>query len=202
MALPKEKGKYTFADYLSWGEDFRCELIDGICYVDGQVYTPHSNQPPALAKPSIAHQRISRNLLIQLHNYLEGKKCEVFSEIDVVLADTESGGEESTAVVSPDISIICDKDKLKENYCLGAPDMAIEILSKSTMRNDKILKYNLYQKAGVKEYWIVNPMDKSVQVCLLKNGVYYPQELFLEEEIAKVNILDGCFVELARVFGE
>lgn len=202
MQLPQEKGKYTFGDYLFWSEDFQCELIEGVCYVDGQMYMPHSNQPVALAKPSIMHQRISRNLLLQIHSFLEGKACEVFSEIDVVIAEETGNVDDASTVVSPDITVVCDKSKLKESYCLGTPDMAIEILSRSTMRNDRILKYNLYQKAGIKEYWIVNPMDKTVQVSILENGVYFPKELFGENDIADIHVLPGCSIDLSKVFIE
>lgn len=202
MTLPQEKAGYTFADYLTWDENFRCELIDGVCFVDGQIYRPFSEQPISFARPSINHQRVSRNLMLQIHQYLEGKQCEVFSEIDVLLAVENKNDEDITNVFTPDLSIICDKSKLHENYCLGAPDMIVEILSKSTMRNDKILKYNAYQNIGVKEYWLIDPIEKSVQVFLLKNEMYQPVDLYGETDTIKINTLQGCFIELSKVFQE
>ena len=103
-------------------------------------------------------------------------------------------------MVEPDISVVCDRSKLDDHGCKGALDMLIEILSPSTLRHDQLVKLN--QQAGVREYWIVDPMNnKSVQVFLRDNEGYLNiHEVYGQTDIAKVNVLDGCFIELSKVF--
>ena len=188
MALPAEKTRYTFADVLLWDEKERSEIIDG--------------EAVMMAPPSTAHQLISGALFAQLHNFLEGKKCLVFSApFGVRLFERDGDAPEDVdTVVEPDISVVCDRDKLDEHGCKGAPDLVIEILSPSTQRHDRLVKLELYQRAGVREYWIVNPEDQTVQVMLQDGGILRPHEIYDREGIAKVNALDGCFIELCKVF--
>ena len=109
--------------------------------------------------------------------------------------------EDVDTVVEPDITIVCDPAKLDDLGCKGAPDMVIEILSPSTQRHDRLVKLGLYQRAGVREYWIVNPDDQTVQVMLLDGGgVLQLHEVYDRQAVAKVNVLDGCFIELSKVF--
>ena len=106
-------------------------------------------------------------------------------------------------MVEPDISVVCDSDKLDDHGCKGAPDLIIEILSPSTQRHDRLVKLGLYQRAGVREYWTVNPEDKTVQVMLRDDyGVLQLHEVYGRDGVAKVNVLNGCFIELVRVFPE
>lgn len=205
MPLPKERSDeiYTYADYLSWGENDNAELIDGIRYVEGQRCDSLEIQPNMLAKPSIAHQRISRNLLTQMNIYLEGKQCEVFAEIDVLLPlHNEKSTDKIKNVFSPDITLVCDKDKLKKNYCLGTPDMVMEILSPSTAAYDALTKLDKYQQAGVKEYWIVDPEEKTVRVYLLEGDFYKTPGLYLPPDRIKVSVLEDCTIDLSNVFAE
>lgn len=190
MALPAEKKIFTFADYLTWNEDEHIELIDGKAVM--------------MAPPSTSHQLISGELFRQLANFLEGKKClaipapfavRLFEGANDTPADVRT-------VVEPDISVICDKSKLDEHGCKGAPDMVIEILSPSTRRHDRLVKLNLYQRAGVREYWIVSPVEQTVEVLLLETGRLVPHGFYEKNDIAKVNVLEGCFLELSKVFGE
>ena len=104
--------------------------------------------------------------------------------------------------MEPDLSVVCDRDKLDAKGCKGAPDLVIEILSPSSVRNDRLTKFNLYQRAGVREYWIVNPSEKSVQVFILEGGHYTATALGSESDVLKVNVLDGCYIDLSRVFNE
>lgn len=188
MALPAKKERYTYADYLLWEGPERYELIDGEAFL--------------LASPATIHQLISMELSRQLANYLEGKKCLTISApFDVRLFEKEGDRPEDVqTVVQPDISIICDRDKLDEHGCKGAPDLTLEILSPSSTRHDLLVKLNLYQQAGVREYWVVSPEDKSVHVFLLDNGALKLSYVYSTSDIAKVNILDGCFIELSKVF--
>ena len=158
MALPAEKTRYTFADVLSWDEDERIEIIDGEAFM--------------MATPSRIHQEISGELFRQLANFLEGKQCRVYpAPFGVRLfARDGDGPEDVDTLVEPDISVVCDRSKLDQHGCKGAPEMVIEILSPSTLRHDRLVKLNLYDQAGVLEYWIVDPQNRAVQVFRRDGG--------------------------------
>ena len=176
MPLPKED-HYTLADVLTWNEQERIELIDGA--------------PVMMAPPSRAHQKISGELGRQLGNYLDGKKCEVYAAPFAVRLFEKSGDrpENVDTLVEPD-----------DVGCKGAPDLIIEVLSPSTQRHDRLVKYNLYQRAGVREYWIVDPTAKSVQTFVLEDGHYTAASFGSPDDVLKVSVLDGCFIELSKVF--
>ena len=188
MALPLKKESYTFADCLTWPENERIALIDG--------------EAVMMSLPSTVHQKISGELFRQLANFLEGKKCEVFSApFGVRLFEKDGDSPENVdTMVEPDISVICDRDKLDRHGCKGAPDLIVEILSPSTQRRDRLIKLELYQRAGVREYWLVSPEEQTVQVLLFTNGLLLPRELYKKGDVAKVNVLEGCFLELEKVF--
>lgn len=190
MAVPQEKARYSFADVLTWDENERIELLDG--------------EPVMMAPPSRIHQEVSGEIFRQLANFLEGKKCKVYAAPFAVRLFEEGGDapEDVQTVFEPDISVVCDHSKLDKHGCKGAPDMVIEILSPSTARHDRLVKLNEYQRAGVREYWIVSPEEQTAQVYLLKDGLLYPSEVYGKGDVAKVNVLEGCFVELAKVFTE
>ena len=140
----------------------------------------------------------------QLANFLEGKKCRVLSApFDVRLFEKEGDRFDNIqTVVQPDISIICDQNKLDEHGCKGAPDLVIEILFPSTQRHDKFTKFNLYQRAGVREYWIVDPASQSVQVFVLEEGHYMAKDFGGADDKIKVNVLEDCTIDLSSVFSE
>ena len=191
MALPAEKIHYTFADYLSWDEDERIEIIDGEAFM--------------MATPSRIHQEISGELFRQLANFLEGKQCRVYpAPFGVRLfARDGDGPEDVDTLVEPDISVVCDRSKLDQHGCKGAPEMVIEILSPSTLRHDRLVKLNLYDQAGVLEYWIVDPQNRAVQVFRRDGGAALRIcEEYGHTQVAKVSVLDGCFLELSKVFPE
>ena len=191
MPLPAEKERYTFADVLTWSEDERIEIIDGEIFM--------------MAPPSRIHQKVSVAISSQLYNFLEGKKCEVYpAPFGVRLFEQDGDSPEDVdTLVEPDISVVCDKSKLDHHGCKGAPDLVVEILSPSTQRHDRLVKLRLYQRAGVREYWIVDPDARTVQVMLRDDdGNLQLHEIFSHRDIAKVNVLEGCFIELAKVFAE
>lgn len=190
MALPAKKARYTFADILTWDESERAENIDGEAIM--------------LATPTTNHQLISGEIFRQLADYLEGKKCRAIpAPFAVRLFEKDGDSPENVdTMVEPDISIVCDLNKLDKHGCKGTPDMVVEILSPSTQRHDKLVKLGLYQRAGVREYWIIDPDSQTVQVLTLSNGLLLPHEVYDRESVAKVNVLDGCFVELSKVFRE
>lgn len=189
MALPAEKARYTFADCLTWEENERIEIIDG--------------EAVLMAPPSRLHQEISVAITSQLYNFLEGKRCKVYPAPFAVRLFEQDGEapEDVDTMVEPDISVVCDSDKLDKHGCKGAPDLVVEILSPSTRRHDRLVKLGLYQRAGVREYWIVNPEDRTVQVMLQDGaGSLRIHEDYGREDMAKVNVLEGCFIELSKVF--
>lgn len=190
MALPAEEMRYTFADYLTWDEDDHIELIYGYPYM--------------MSPPLRIHPKVSGALFRQLANYLDGKKCEVYSAPFGVRLFEEEGDrpEDVNTIVEPDLAVVCDRNKLDDYGCKGAPDLIIEILSPSSRRHDRIVKLDLYQRAGVREYWVVNPEDRTVQVMLLKDSYLLPVEDYGREDMAKVNILEDCTIDLSKVFSE
>ncbi len=142
---------YTYADYLTWPEELRYELIHGQAY--------------CMTAPSTLHQKISMELCIQLGQHFRNTDCQVFAApFDVKLPEKNEEKSQVSNVVQPDISVICDKNKIDEKGCQGAPDWIIEILSPSTAAKDYIQKLALYERHGVKSYWLVHPMDKLITI--------------------------------------
>lgn len=188
MPLQQENKRYTFADYLTWPENERWEIIDGV---------PHMQ-----SAPTWQDQAISRELLTQFNNYLKEKPCQVFaSPFDLRLPETNEEDEETTFVVQPDIIVVCDKEGLKGTGYYGTPTLVIEISSPSTARTDKIWKFNKYEKVGVKEYWIVEPDGKFISVYTLQsNNRYGRPETFIETDMIKVSVFPDLTVELKPVF--
>lgn len=188
---PAENERYTYQDYLNWPGPDRYELIDGEAYL--------------MAGPAHAYQVVSMELCRQLANFLEGKKCQaIAAPFDVRLFEQESDEPENVdTIVQPDIMVVCDTSKLDDKGCKGAPEMIIEILSPSTKRHDRLTKLNLYQRAGVREYWIVDPLNQGVTVFLRDDtGRLCVHEEYDQKSIAKVNTLEGCFIEMCKVFPE
>lgn len=183
MDALKNENRYTYSDYAKWNDGIRYELIDGIAY----MMSP---------SPSRIHQGILGRLYVQLWQFLKGKTCEVYiSPFDVRLNVNDNDDN----VVQPDLIVVCDKSKLDDNSCAGAPDMVIEILSPSSARFDKFVKFQKYQAYGVREYWIVDPASKTVQACVLENGKYIISA-YADTDAAPVHILKGCAIELSEVF--
>jgi len=187
--LPKEQ-RYTYADLLEWDDDVRYELYNGI--------------PMALACPSDVHQKISVALSAQLYNYLMGKKCNVFTApFDVRLFEEDNDHPEDVdIVVQPDLMVVCDPSKVDRHGVHGAPDLVIEIISNSSRRLDRLTKLNLYQKAGVREYWIVDPDARVVSVYTLNDGVYRTAAAYGADSSIRVGVLDDCTIDLSTVFPE
>ena len=190
MPLPKEEEYYVLSDLLEWPEEDRVELIDGL--------------PLLMAPPRRVHQHIVFALGLQLGNFLAGKPCQAYPAPFAVrpLAKPGDSPDRVDTVVEPDLSVICDREKLDELGCVGAPDLVIEVLSPSTARQDRVVKFRLYQKAGVREYWLVDPDRRMVQVYTLEEGQYSAAEVYLESAEVPVGVLEGCVVDLSRVFPE
>lgn len=187
--IPNTKQHYTYKDYLAWDTEERYELINGIPYL--------------LAAPSTEHQRISFKLSLALGNFFKGSDCEVFvAPFDVVLFKNIGYYDENKidCVVQPDISVICDKNKFNEKGCKGSPNLIIEILSDSTASKDYIEKLGLYQFNEVLEYWIVSPKNKSIQVFLLKNGMYGEPLIYTYDSAINSSVFSDLKINLQDIF--
>ncbi len=142
---------HTYADLQRWPADERWELIEGEAY--------------AMTGPSWQHQRVSSNLVTQLNLHFSAHGCRVFhAPFDVRLARGSELDDAIETVVQPDISVVCDKTKLDSRGCRGAPELVIEILSPSTAARDHLTKRALYERHGVREYWLVHPLDRILTV--------------------------------------
>lgn len=180
MAIP-QKLSYTEADYYTLPEDVRAELIDG------QIYYQ--------AAPSRIHQKILGKIHQRISNYIDSKSgsCEVYPVPFAVKL-----WEDEKTIVEPDISVICDRDKLTDRGCTGAPDWIIEIVSPGNSSHDYIRKLNLYADAGVREYWIVNPMQQSIFVYHLEKDNFQVKPYTFQDKI-KVNIYDDLWIDFHEI---
>ncbi|PZP55155.1 MAG: hypothetical protein DI596_11795 [Azospira oryzae] len=156
MGLPKrDAARHTYGEYRRWPEEARYELIDGVAYA----------MAPA---PSRRHQEVLGELFRQVANALEGHPCRPFiAPFDVRLPRAGEADDEIDTVVQPDLSVVCDPRKLDDLGCRGAPDWIVEVLSPTTASHDHILKRAVYERAGVREYWLVHPVDRIVTVYRL-----------------------------------
>ena len=173
---------YTEEDYYNLPENVRAELIDGQFYY--------------MAAPSRVHQKILMFLSKTIANYIDSKNgpCEVYPAPFAVRLFSE----DDKNMVEPDISVICDPNKLTDRGCTGAPDWIVEIVSPSNSSHDYIRKLNLYADAGVREYWIVNPDKKSIYVYHLEETQFETTAYTLQDKI-KVNIYDDLWIDFTEL---
>ncbi len=181
--------RYTYADYLTWFDDQRRELYNGFIKL----------MSPA---PRRVHQSVSGQLYRSLSNFLENKTCEIYSApFDVRLPKKSKDDKQIYTVVQPDLCIICDPEKLDDKGCLGSPDLIIEIISKSSAKNDAIEKFQIYQEAGVREYWIVYPEEELVHVFLLENEKFFLKKIYASDDKIEVAIFNGeLTIDLTEIF--
>mgnify|MGYP005838342875 CR=1 FL=1 len=184
---------YSYADYLLWQFEERLELIKGKIF----------KMSPA---PSMKHQKVASRLHTYFGSFLLGKPCELFSApFDVRLFDkkkSKKANKEIYTVVQPDLCVVCDKEKLDERGCLGAPDLIIEILSKGNSKKEMKIKYELYEEAGVKEYWVVVPYEEFIhQYVLNDKGKYELKGIFVDGSIP-CHIFPDLQIELEKIFEE
>ena len=185
-ALPKEEPYYTYNDYTEW------ELDEGERYqiIYGDAY--------AMAAPGTRHQIILGVLFNKIFNYLEGKICKVISSPFDVRPFYRADGMDDT-VVQPDIVVICDEKKLAPEGCRGAPDLVIEILSPSNTAMEMYLKLEMYHKAGVREYWVVDPGTNTITVYCFQKDFSKTKSYSITDTITSA-ILPGLSITLDRVF--
>ncbi len=173
---------YTEEDYYNLPENVRAELIDG------QIYY--------MAAPSRIHQEILMFLSKTIANYIDSKKgpCKVYPAPFAVKLFSE----DDKNVVEPDISVICDPNKLTDRGCTGAPDWIVEIISPTTSSHDYVRKLNLYMDAGVREYWIVDPIGHEIFVYFLEQDKFKVKSYTLQDKI-KVNIYDDLWIDFTEL---
>ncbi len=187
---PDPSESYTYADYLKWQFEERLELFKGRIF----------KMSPASAP---IHQEVSSNLNGVLNTYLKKKKCKVYSApFDVRLPDKNRiKDNQVTTVVQPDLCIICDLSKIDTRGCIGAPDLIIEILSPGNSRKEVRLKFELYEEAGVKEYWLVYPIEQSVAIFILnEKGKYDGATLYAGKDKIQCVAVAGLIVKLKDIF--
>ena len=207
MSIPKrdKEGLFTYSDYLTWPDDERWELIDGVAY----------DMSPA---PERRHQGVLAYLASRFVNHFENEACSVYiAPFDVVLPNSEHAvkEEESANVVQPDLVVVCDSSKLTTRGCTGAPDFVLEILSPSTAFKDMDDKLHLYERHGVREYWILNPANDTLIVYSVLPAAtentssshapplpvkYCKPVLHTSDEVVSPRVFPELSIDLTRVF--
>ena len=191
LSLSPDK-RYTYADYLTWIDDKRRELIDGFVH----LMTP---------APTRKHQQISIQLSTELNLFFRNKEsCQVYNapfDVRLPKPKTTKEDKEIFTVVQPDLCVICDPSKLDDRGCIGPPDLIVEILSPSTSKRDLTDKFKVYEEAGVKEYWTVNPNDENINVFVLdKKGKYQLSGMYAGDMKIKVSIFKDLEISLEDIF--
>ncbi|MDR0495496.1 MAG: Uma2 family endonuclease [Treponema sp.] len=175
-----ENGRYTYADYLEWEGPQRYQLFDG--------------EAVMMASPSVAHQALLMELSTDFNIFLRDKPCRVFAApLDVRLFPQEDNSDD--IVLQPDLLVVCDKGKLGKGSVNGVPDLVIEIMSPSNTHRELFLKFQYYLEAGVREYWVIDPETKKVNVHVHENG-HYITTLYKENAHIAVSVVPGLEIAL------
>ncbi len=182
-------GSYTYSDYLLWQFEERVELLRG--------------KIRQMAAPNRYHQRVSGKIQHFLSIALWKSPCHLYdAPFDVRLTRfNKLKNKEVTTVVQPDLCVICDTQKLDARGCIGAPDLIIEILSPGNSRTEMKDKFELYEEAGVLEYWVVSPVEKNVLVWKLNEaGKFIGLQPKVEGDILTTSIVPNLALELNEIF--
>jgi Uma2 family endonuclease len=186
--------RYTYADYLSWADDNRREIINGVVY-------------DLFSAPRSWHASVTMNLATIVNWFIKKRKgkCRVYhAPFDVRFPKNgEVADNKIYTVVQPDICVVCDPKKIDEAGCIGAPDLIVEVQSPSTAKRDLSEKFKLYEESGVREYWVVYPRVKGVTVFLLQeDGKYNEGTTYEYTGKVPVSIFDGLEIDLEELFEE
>jgi Uma2 family endonuclease len=185
--------RYTYADYVTWVDDIFRELIDGFVHI--------------INTPKRIHQEISYSLGLFLGIFVKKQKgkCNIYHPPFAVRLPADGSTEDDKIynVVLPDLCVVCDPSKLDDRGCIGAPDLIVEVLSPSTAKYDWNKKFKLYEKSGVREYWIVDPGEKLAHIFILQpDGNFDLGTIYDWQEKAPVHIFEGLEIDLKEVFEE
>lgn len=187
---PSPSYTYSYADYLEWKFKERLELINGHIY--------------KLSAPSTKHQQVTGKLFVKIYNHFQGyKTCKVFvSPFDVRLPRrNKTDDKEITTVVQPDVCVVCDETKIDARGCCGAPDLVIEVLSPGNSSHEIRTKYNLYEEAAVREYWLINPEEENLLVYLLnEEGKFVGAKVYAAGDTVTLAIAQGITIDVADIF--
>ncbi len=179
LRTPDER--FSWRDYQTWPAETRWEIIDGIAYA----------MSPA---PSTRHQRVAGKLHAHFDRILSGRGCTPFiAPTDVKLSEFD--------IVQPDILIVCDPAKIGESHIEGVPDVVVEILSPATSAKDLREKKALYERAGVKEYVVVDPLEHYAMRFVNGEGGFDKGTVFGPDQMLTLATLEGVEVPLSEVFG-
>lgn len=174
--------RFTYGDYCQWPDEERWELIDGVAY----------DMRPA---PTRMHQKLVLEIGAQVHAQLRDKPCEVYvAPFDIRLPKADEADARVDTVVQPDVAVICDPAKLDDAGCRGAPDWVVEVLSPSTAAKDQTKKRALYERHGVREYWLLHPTDRVLTIYRLRDGAYGEPEIQALSGETQVAVLDDLVV--------
>ncbi|MFP4427331.1 MAG: Uma2 family endonuclease [Spirochaetaceae bacterium] len=186
MADAERRRNYSWQEYLSWPTDERFELIDGEAYA----------MSPA---PRREHQRLLSDLHYQVYAALADKPCDVYpAPFDVKLSGDSS--DEAPTVVQPDLTVVCDEAKLTEQGVSGAPELVVEIVSPDSGFHDRGRKFDLYERFGVGEYWILEPVEQLIEVYTLEGSRYRRVGVFGSEDSLTSTKVPGITVDLSLLF--
>jgi Uma2 family endonuclease len=190
-ALPRPELRYTYADYRTWPDEVRGELIDGVFY----------DMSPA---PGLRHQSVAGAIFSQWRQALRGKTCRPYiAPADVLLPRAGQPDDQTGDVVQPDVFIVCDKNKLDGRFVRGAPDVVVEVLSTRTARKDQTSKLALYESSGVREYWLLHPEDRVLTIYTQDSEAHYgrPRVLAAEGSVELLTMPE-LSVDFEDVFAE
>jgi len=182
--------QYTYADYIRWQFKERVELLKGWIF--------------PMSAPSPKHQEVSSNLHGFIWLYVRQKGCSVYAapfDVRLPLPSHKATDDKIDTVVQPDLCVVCDLSKIKKRGCVGAPELVVEILSPSNSKREMRDKYELYEEAGVLEYWIVDPVYHTVWVYVAKDGRFVnASRPLIDEDILQSVIFPDLSINLAEVF--
>lgn len=189
---PQDEQLYTYEDYMNWPEDERWELIYGVPY----------NMSPA---PGRLHQEVLARLNQVFRNFFPfDARCQLyFAPLDVRLFQDKVDKKDKkrwNTVVQPDLMVVCDPEKMDDKGIKGAPDLVVEINSPYHPNRDYLIKRDLYEKAGVPQYWIIEPASRSVVILELSDGKLIQTAEYKDDQIVTVNGFEGFTVSLAELF--
>ena len=189
--LQRDTDYHTYADYLEWSREYGDELINGTAWV---------REPPS---PLWSHQGIVGEIHHQVKVALKGKRCRVrMAPSDVRLPKSTEHDDLVDTVVQPDVFIVCDLQKVDKRGVRGAPDWVVEVLSPSTARHDRLRKVPAYERAGVREVWLVQPIDRTVTIYRLEAGRYGPATRLELKGKTPLTAVPGVSIDWDEVLAE
>jgi Uma2 family endonuclease len=189
LTLPqRDTEHHTYADYLTWSDERRYELINGIAYV---------KEPPA---PTRLHQELVGQLLHQVLMVLEGTSSRAYvAPFDVRLPKAGTADEQIDTVVQPEVLVVRDRHKLDDRGMCGAPDWVAEVLAPSTARHDQIIKRAAYERAGVQELWLIHPIDRKLSIYRLEDGRYGRETVLELKGQTPISAVPGVSIDWDRL---